>query len=245
MNKEFEKKLAKCFDAPRPMRREKFLSGLRMPREPWYRFVITQVSYIGKKGIIGALCVLAFVVGVGRWKLDFSGDPLLWLISAVLPLFAVAVAAESGRSACYKMAELECCCRYHLPEILLVRTGFLCGVNLLVLITVFLMLKRSVSYSALAMGIYLFLPYLLTCVLILAIQIHSRSREKRWYYTVTGLFVGMLSCYLPEAAGELYSGKYFGVWASVFAALSYILIRQILKIKKDLEEGRWSLYLTE
>lgn len=245
MRRELKKELADCFKAPGPARREEFLSRLRMPREPAYRFVMTQLSYVGKKGVAAAFLALASVVGVGKWQMHFSGDALLWMIAAVLPLFAVAVVAESGRSSRCRMAELECCCRYHLPEIMLVRTGFLCGVNLVVLFGTFLMLRGSVSYGALALGIYLFMPYLLTCVLILAIQSLNRGEEKRWYYTAAGIFVGALSFCLPGAAGELYSERYFGMWVSVFIALCYILIRQILKIKKNLEEGRWNLYLTE
>lgn len=245
MNKRLRRELKESFRAPEPERREAFLSGLRNPREPLYRFVLTQLGYIRKRGWVAALLILLVILGIGEYWEDFSDAALFWNISTFLPFFALAAVVETGRSERYGMLELESCTRYHLPEILLVRLGSMGALNLIVLLGVYFFLQSRISYGAMRTVVYLFLPYVLTCALTLLLQNTRRKYDVTVCCGAVGILVSLCAAILPRMAEFLYTEKYFIAWAALFAFACGLLLRQLRKIKENMEEGLWNLYLTE
>lgn len=245
MNRKLQKELQNSFQAPGPERRDEFLMKLRQPREPLYRFVLTQIGYMHKLGWALALLILSGILGLGEYWNGISEYTQFWMVSAFLPFFALAAVLELGRSVQYGMAELESCTRYHLPEIFLVRMGSMGALNLAVLIAAFFFLQSRVSYGMVRTGVYLFLPYVLTCALTLVIQNSCKKRDTGIYCGAAGTFVSLCAAFLPEAAGGLYSGKYFMGWVVILLFACYLLVKQLWRMRKNLEEGLWNLYLTE
>lgn len=245
MNKRLRRKLKESFRAPEPERRDVFLSGLRSPREPLYRFVLTQLGYIRKRGWAAAFLVLLAILGIGEYWEDISDAELFWNISAFLPFFVLAAVAEAGRSNRCGMSELESCTRYHLPEVLLVRMGGIGALNLIVLLGVYFFLQGRISYGALRTVVYLFLPYVLTCALTILIQNTRRKYDVTVCCGAVGMLVSLCAAILPRMASYLYTEKYFVAWAALFVSAGCLLLRQLWKMKENMEEGLWNLYLTE
>lgn len=245
MNKKMRRELKESFWAPEPERRDDFLSGLRSPREPLYRFVLTQLGYIRKRGWAAAFLVLLVILGVGEYWEDISDAALFWNISAFLPFFALTAIVEVGRSNRRGMSELESCTRYHLPEILLVRMGSIGALNLTVLLGVYFFLQSRISYGTLRTIVYLFLPYVLTSALTLLIQNTRRKCDVTVCCGAVGILVSLCTAILPRIAEYLYAEKYFIAWALFFMFACGLMLRQLWKMKENMEEGLWNLYLTE
>lgn len=245
MNKRLRRELKKSFQAPEPEHREDFLSGLRSPREPLHCFVLTQLGYIRKRGWAAAFLVLLVILGVGEYWEKISDAALFWNISAFLPFFALVAVIEVGRSNRYRMSELESCTRYHLPEILLVRMGSIGALNLSVLLGVYLFLQNRISYGELRTLVYLFLPYVLTSALTLLIQNTRRKCDVTVCCGAVAIIVSLCAAILPRMAEYLYTEKYFIAWAALFLFTCGLLLKQLWKMKENMEEGLWNLYLTE
>ena len=245
MDLRLRKELKESFRTPEPERRDDFLSGLRSPREPLHRFVFTQLGYMRKREWTAVFLVLLVILGVGQYFEDFSGDGLLWNVSAFLPFFALAAVAEAVRSGRCGMSELESCTRYHLPEILLVRMGGIGVLNLIVLLGVYLFLQSRISYGALRTLVYLFLPYALTCALALLVQNTCKKYDVAVSCGAAGIFVSLCAAVLPRMASYLYTEKYFILWAALFVFTCGLMLWQLWKLKENVEEGSWNLYLTE
>ncbi len=246
MNRQLKQELKESFAEIKPQHKTEFLQKLNMPKESKCEFVWTQLAYTHKLGWLISVALLLFVFWLGGHRLvsDWP-EHLLWMVSAVLPLFALTVMLEGSRSTTYGMAELESCTKYSLADVIMIRMGALSFCNIIVILAAFFLVRQHVSYSILQTGIYLFFPYLLTCVLTLAIQNRGAGRSTRWYCAVASGLISMLALSLPELMAEWYGQKYLNIWLILVVLLSYQIGKQIQKMKINMEAGLWSLYLTE
>ena len=122
--KVLKEELQCAFAAPKPQRREAFLQLLserslgteqsletdRLLKTGLPSFVLSQVMYISKgiwwlsAAVFAAACLLAASPGMAG---DRNQNQVIWGISALAPLLAMTVIAESGRSQSFRMAELD------------------------------------------------------------------------------------------------------------------------------------------
>ena len=115
MKYNIKKEIAKAFSPPKPKGRDSFLAGLTYPRLTYPEFILSQVCYIRKRVWLASAAVLLSAVGtVG--VLPESGMTVVWVISAVIPFWAVLTAAEISRSNIFGMSEIEAGCRFALPQ---------------------------------------------------------------------------------------------------------------------------------
>jgi len=95
--KEWKKELRQVFEPPAPMRKKEFIGGLERPGIGFCGFLMIQAGYIRKRvWIVSALAFFTSLAGAAV----FSAD-MLWWVSAWMPLLALTIVAESGRSENY------------------------------------------------------------------------------------------------------------------------------------------------
>ena len=126
MNKELKNALKESFEAPAPVRKKEFLRSIPTPSIGILEFVCTQAAYIRQwVWVSSALIFAASLIGAECLKKD-----MLWNVSAFMPLLALSVLTESGRSEACGMAEFELSTRFSLKSVVLARLGILGAVNL-------------------------------------------------------------------------------------------------------------------
>ena len=237
MNRKMETLLKEYFRAPEPEGKRRFLNSL--PAEPMdlTDFLLFQAAYIPKW--VWGLSVLVFapaLVGAGFLKKD-----MLWCISACMPILALALVAESGRSERWGMAELEMSARFSRKSILLARLGILGLADLLLFFLLLPLAYVNGDSSLLETGIYMLCPYLLTVFLGLWISRRVHGRECAWVCGAIALGVSLGNTLMYQSIQGFYAPTGFRWWAAAFVLLSAGVAGQCYKTIKEKEAPVWNL----
>lgn len=237
MNRDMKERLKEYFAAPEPERKGHFLNSL--PAEPMdlTDFLLFQAAYIPKW--VWGLSVLVFapaLVGAGFLKKD-----MLWCISACMPILALALVAESGRSERWGMAELEMSTRFSRKSILLARLGILGLADLLLFFLLLPLAYVNGDRSLLETGIYMLCPYLLTVFLGLWASRRVHGRECAWVCGAIALGVSLGNTLMYQSIQGFYATPGFRWWAAAFVLLSAGVAGQCYKTIKEKEAPVWNL----
>lgn len=246
MNRLWKKQLKGLYQTPEPQRKTAFLQELNYPKATLREFVLTQAGYIRNYVWILSVVLVCGAVMIGtQMPNDMEIFPMLYCLSAIMPVLALLLVLETSRSEMYGMDELEQTAKHNLPEVLLVRMGSVAAVDF---ILVGMAVPAVVRYDGLGVfrvAVYLLVPYLSTCFLALGIQRRKRGRESVWYSIVASVFICMLMLFSQLWKGMLYEEKKFLFWVIALLLLGVMLVIQIKEMRKNREEYRWNLYLTE
>lgn len=237
MNSNMKRLLKECFEAPEPEKKREFIASLPSPDVSIMDFLLSQAAYIPKW--IWSLSALIFVValvGAGYLKKD-----MLWCVSACMPILALALVAESGRSERWGMAELEMSTRFSRKSILLARLGILGLADLLLFFLLLLLAYVNGDSSLLETGIYMLCPYLLTVFLGLWISRRVHGQECAWVCGAVALGVSLGNTLMYQSIQGFYAPTGFRWWAAAFVMLSAGVAGQCYKTIKEKEAPVWNL----
>ncbi len=237
MNRDMKERLKEYFAAPEPQRKEQFLNSL--PAEPvgLSDFLLIQAAYIPKW--VWGLSVLIFVLalaGAAVLKKD-----MLWCVSACMPIFALALVAESGRSERWGMAELEMSARFSLKSVVLARLGILGLADLLLFFLLLPLARMNGGSTLFETGVYMLCPYLLTVFLGLWASRIVHGRECAWVCGAIALGVASGNALLYQTIQGFYARHNFPYWVLAFALLSLGAAKQCIETIKQKEEPVWNL----
>lgn len=237
MNRDMKERLKEYFAAPEPERKGHFLNSLPAKPVGLSDFLLFQAAYIPKW--VWGLSVLVFapaLVGAGFLKKD-----MLWCISACMPILALALVAESGRSERWGMAELEMSTRFSRKSILLARLGILGLADLLLFFLLLPLAYMNGDRSLLETGIYMLCPYLLTVFLGLWASRRVHGRECAWVCGAIALGVSLGNTLMYQSIQGFYAPTGFRWWAAAFVLLSLGAARQCAETVKQKGETLWNL----
>ena len=237
MNKELKKALKEEFEAPAPTRKREFLRNMQAPHISYLKFVLLQASYIRKW--IWVLSFFIFIIAViGAGYMDKN---MLWCISAFVPLLALSVITESGRSELYDMVEFEMSTRFSLKSVVLARLGILGLANFILIYLLIPFAFRNSQTTLFQTSVYIICPYLLTVFLGLWAVRKIRGKESLYLCAgiaiciSIGIIMGSLS--LPA----FYEEYNFIWWIISLVIFSIGTAKQCYQIIKQTEELTWNL----
>lgn len=181
MNRELKNMLQAAFEAPEPAGRREFLRRYPPQSISIPQFLRIQTTYIRRwVWVFSILLFLAAVIGSGYLEKN-----MLWCISSFMPILALTVVTESGRSMVYGMDEMEMTTRFSLKSVLLARMGILGSANLVVIHILMLLVFRGSGMPILQTGAYILWPYLLTTYL--GLWVVRKVRGKESIYMCAGI----------------------------------------------------------
>lgn len=232
----WKKELRRAFAAPPPRRKREFLRQWQMPRMSVFRFLLTQVGYIRKwVWWVSAFIFAAAVVGAGVLSRN-----MLWEISAMTPLLALAAVCESGRSECYEMAELELATRFSLRSVTMARMCILGAENLVLLCLLTLLGLWHSGFPSPAAGVYTLTPFLLTSFWGLYALRRIRGREGIYVCVGLALFISVSVFFTRDNIPALYRESCLSWWIAGALALCAGIGTQYAKMIKRTEELAWN-----
>ncbi len=255
--KVLKEELQCAFAAPKPQRREAFLQLLserslgteqsletdRLLKTGLPSFVLSQVMYISKgiwwlsAAVFAAACLLAASPGMAG---DRNQNQVIWGISALAPLLAMTVIAESGRSQSCQMAELEMATRFSLRSVALARLGIL-GLENLGMLILFVFMGRGgdgagQGGSMVQAGLGILLPYLLTSFLGLRIVRSFRGREAVYYCFGMAACISILVFMTPGHMRYPEQERNLLWWAAAAFALGVGTVKQYVRLVGETAE---------
>lgn len=241
MNKKLKMQIQVAFDIPSPARKSDFLKRINFPKAKYSDFILSQIGYIRKRvWLASIILVIGVLLGLRFAQVDDIFG-LLWIISSVMPFIVLITVLEISRSTSYHMTELEMSCKHSLFDIVLVRLGILGGLNIVVFVTFLLLLYGRTDYSFWRLGIYMLVPFMLTCTLSLIVLNYMKTRERTYICGGISGFVSALNSVLVYSTQDVFTNRYFYLWDMVFFALLVLMISQVVKFIKKTEELQWSL----
>lgn len=242
MRRKWKNELKKAFEAPPPMRKEKFLEGLssgtKRDKAPPFEitlaeFVLTQAGYI--RGWVWAVSVLVFLTAM-MGAVVLSED-MLWEIAALTPFLALVAVAESARSENYGMAEIEMATRFSLKSVVLARLGILGAENLLLLCLLLPLGMRNNPMEPIQAGVYMVLPFLLTTYSGTCIVRRIRGREGMYLCGVAAVCVSFGSYSVRQESAWIFRADVMGWWIVCGVLLTAGIIKQYAYIVRQAREG--------
>lgn len=235
--KEWKKELRQVFEPPAPMRKKEFIGGLERPGIGFCGFLMIQAGYIRKwVWIVSALAFFTSLAGAAV----FSAD-MLWWVSAWMPLLALTIVAESGRSENYEMAEMEMATRFSLKCVLLARLGILGAENLLLLCLLLPVGLCNNLFGPIQAGLYMLTPFLLTAFLGLFILRRFRGREASYLCAGITFVISLMVIFLHDNVTQLYGEERLLWWAVAAAVFGFGTVKQYYQFFNGMEEFIWNL----
>lgn len=236
IGKNMKKMLQAAYEAPEPLRKEKFLQKLPRAQISHMEFMLLQAVYMKKWVWIVSVLVLGIVLK----EAAFVERNILVVFSALTPFIALTAATENIRSAAYGMEELEMASRFSLRSVMLARMGILGGVHFVLICCMIPVSLRNQMYGPLQAGVYLTVPYLLTVIpgLVAARRIHGKESG----YVCAGIAALVsVTFFTLGSSGVVYRERYFSWWAAGFFLLIFIFGAEWRRTIKETEELAWNL----
>lgn len=237
MNKKLKNALKESFEVPASDRKKAFLRSVQAPPVSYSAFIRSQAAYIRRW--VWGLSVLIFAValiGSAYLKRD-----MLWCISAFMPLLALAVMTESGRSEAYGMAELELSTRFSLKSVMLARMGILGAANLILFCLLVPFAGRNNAAGILQTSVYMACPYLLTTFGGLWTVRKVPGKEASYLCTGIAAAVSVGNLLIGQSFPAIYAGQDFIWWIAALTIFGIGTTNQCYRIVKQTEELAWNL----
>lgn len=223
--------LKRAMEPPKPLHKRAFMRTIA-PRQLTLgniAFIRTQIGYI--RGWTWLVSTLIFAAGVLRAGL-FSTDQF-WMLPAMMPLLALTVVTECGRSEAFDMAELEMATRFSLKSVLLARMAILGMENLVIFV---LLVPTGIwrqNFGAIQAGMYLLVPYLLMTFLGLWIVRRLRGREEVYICIGIAVCISFLVMLVYESLPQLFQSDGKRWWIAGAIALSVGTMRQCAGLVRE------------
>lgn len=240
MNKKLKSQLQAAFDAPAPVKKYEFIQSINFPKASRLDFVGGQLGYIRKRvWIVSSILVTSVLFGLRI----FNNDNLdfVWMMSSMLPFVSLITITEIARSTSYNMEELEMSCKYNFADIVLTRLSILSCYNITVFALIIFLLRQEVNFGILRLGIYLLVPFMLTCALSLFVLNHLHSRETVYICCAISCFVCLLNALFSNQYKLYLSEQFLWIWGALFVFLGIWLIREVMNLIKKTGELKWNL----
>jgi hypothetical protein len=242
MRNKLEKQLKSAFEAPVPAGKHQFLAKLDYPKARRIDFFKSQLGYIRKRvWVLSALLFIITFLGLYFYHVSTS---FIWIISSALPFISLVSISEIVRSTSYNMEELEMSCKHNYLEVSLARMGILGAADFIVLISILLLFMEKTDLGFFRLGLYLITPFLLNCYGSLYIVNRLKNKETMYICGCITAFVSVLNALLSMQISELYTEKYWLVWAVSFVILAVLSGRKAAILIKNMEELQWNSSLT-
>lgn len=198
-------------------------------------FLLRQVRFIGApvwllQGLLLLSACWLFGFAITGTISNLAPRHLPVLLGCFAVFISMAGIPFIGRSAQYRMLEVEMATRVSLPKLLLTRI-LIIGIGDVLLLTVSLLLARTgTEFGTGSIAIYLLLPYLIACCGCLLIQVYAHGRHQGFACTTFCFFLISLLFVLYKTSPAVYEQASVGVWGMLCAVCTVILVAGLFRL---------------
>lgn len=213
------------------------------PKTSNLRFFMNQIGYIQKRYWILSILLLLVLVFQPFHRTDVETE--LYLLSSIIPFFALLSIVEIQKSGAFHMEELEMSCKHNLAQITLIRITVIGTFDAAILIILTILSAQSSMDSFWNTNVFLIIPYLLSAYLSLLIVNRVQSRNVMYYCGMTT--VGVSAMYLLQSIWRFMNDLehiLFFRWGVVLL-LAGLIGYELYRLRNRMEELQWNLSLID
>lgn len=232
----WKKELKQAFELPEPYKKKEFIKRFPRPQMRTHEFLLEQAGYIRPwSWCVFALTGFAAIAGAMIFSQDMLGG-----ISAMAPILALTIVAESGRAECYRMSELEMTARFSLKYVMLARMGILGILNTALFLGLIPLSLMNNEVSLILAGLSVMMPFLLTTFFGLWVVRRFRGREGMYLCIGISCFVSIFTLVF-QTSRPVWGQRNFINWGIAGTLVLTIgTIRQFFMLIKGTEELSWN-----
>lgn len=228
MNKsKLSKDIAKAFEAPAPVRKEKFLyeNGLYTKKRR-LSLITSQIGYIHKSVWILSIAVLIAAVVI----LQKDVQAAVRFSSLIMPFVAGTGVFATMRSRMYGMNELEAATVMSLRGSIFTKFAIISVSHLILMIILAIFMGT---------GCHIVAPYLLTSALCMELERTKAGRDSQYFCFLVSGIISVLVYLTQSYLWPLIAGAAGAVSIAVTALLILANVREYIIIYK-MEESKWN-----
>lgn len=236
MKKSFKDELKVIYDVPAPINKNAFLKQHHRREISMWEFIKIQAGYVSKVSWIGSLFLFSIALVFAR----YISDDTIWAMASLMPVFAILLLVENGRSAYYGMAELELASRFSLCVVGMARLasiGIVQVVLFLLLIPVFVLCNVGTMLQG---ATYLLVPYLASVTFGLIVSRKLNSKNSIYGCIGSALFVEGLQYFTYTFQPAIYAPQNQFVWGILLVGAIIITVWQLRITSRGMEELKWN-----
>lgn len=231
-NKRLTKKIAQAFEAPAPVRKDRFLyeHGLRagVSRRS---LIASQIGYIHKS--VWILSILVLIAAAAIWSKDVQ--TAIRFSSLIMPFVAGTGVFATMRSRMYGMNELEAATVMSLRGSIFTRFAVI-SLSHLILMVILCIVMGINTESVIVTACHIVAPYLLTSALCMELERTAAGRGNQYFCFIVSLAITVMEYLAQSYLWPLVAGS---AVIAVTAILIIANVREFIIIYK-LEEKRWN-----
>lgn len=235
-DKRLIKDIASAFEAPAPVRKDKFLyeHGLKT-RKDRLNLILSQIRYIHKS--VWILSILVLIVSV--LILSKDARAALRFSSLVMPFVAGIGVFATMRSRMYGMSELEASTVMSLRGSIFTRFTIISISHLLLMAVLIPVMRTGSAGTFLVTCCHIVAPYLLTSVLCMEIERTKTGRGNRYFCFAVSFMISVMVYLAQSYIWPLIAGAAGAVIAASTALLIIANVREYIIIYR-MEEKKWN-----
>lgn len=159
----------------------------------------------------------------------------LALMSAFSAFIGVFMVIEMNRNSACHMVEIEQSCYLNLKQLCVCKMIFFGGMELLILLGFLAVSGKKMEVGMVRLGIYILVPFLVSNMVYLFVFTRFRNLEKEYVQYILALLLG-IAAILPAQFPKVYEAANLGIWVAVLLVAAAVLICEIYKMLKEMEE---------
>lgn len=219
---------------PEPRNKDKFIRSIRYPKLSYSEFLLSQICYIRKRVWLFSAAVLLIVIGA-VYMIPQNEKYLVWIISTLIPFWALMTAMEISRSDMFGMSEIEAGCRYSLPQLIGARMIILGVCNFAVISAIAVILGFFSPLGMMKATLYILTPYITVNGISLVVLDKVTGLECVYMNVAAALGVSLTGIFL--LGGVLLDTRFVNTLCTMLCAGGVIVIMiQIRKIMNGRDE---------
>lgn len=237
MDRKIKIALKQYFTPPASQKRDKFINSISVPKAKFIEVFLSQIGFIRKRvWLMFIICVLFAFLYVNT--IEITGN-IISTVSAILPLFVLCATSEIYKSCSCNMEEMELACKYNLFKITLMRLSVL-GTIGFVMLLLFIAFVSKNDFGFVRNGIYLAVPYLLTCYISLWAISKYHTKEMIFITSSVCSSVSLFTAFSGSSYYFIYNIAFIHLWIFAFVVLCILFTYALIGFIKSQEELQWN-----
>lgn len=203
-----------------------------------WEMIRIQLQYVEVSCLIAqAVVIFLIILILHQMKMQQSGyqEYMMWF-SIISSFIGIVGISELGKHISCHMTELEQSCYFNLQQMWGINMIMFGSFDIIVISFLSGIISRRTESEAIAVGVYMLVPFVLSNLCYLLLFTAVRSGGRRYVQLGAAVFMGILTS-IPSVIPKAYKINYLWVWVLALSVGVILLIMELRTIFQKISKG--------